>query len=244
MATEERDLTQEPVTVPPVAPGVVVAKDTRDIVTAVLDGLAALVTQQPGVVGGRPIVTVPEAAGFDATLVMPSEEPLDGFLAPGDGRLTPPAPGGSGGKRETTDEDWARAVRVATDAGFTGDALVTAVAVAATESVGFSDFEGDTHLMNETWGPSLSPWQIRSERGQTGTGGARDADALASDPWRKGAQSAWEISNGGKNWNPWTVFRTGSYRGNLPRARQAVEQFGARRAAEREGLETLRTGGR
>lgn len=265
MADEQTPETPEAETdsrfgIPPLASnGVVVADDTRALVTTVFDSLAGLIAQDPSVVGGRRILTqdtvtdqmeeLPEGVQIGEELWLPTTEgwePADEefFLPPGDGRLT--APGGDagvgpGGKREASPEDWDRAARALIAAGFSGEALVTALAVGATESIGFTDFEGDTHLMDSTWGPSLSPWQIRSAKAQTGTGGERDAEALVADPWKQGAESAYVISNGGKNFGPWTVYRKGTYRENLAKAKAIVQKFQATKARGGAALETLRT---
>ncbi|MBB5867361.1 hypothetical protein F4553_000740 [Allocatelliglobosispora scoriae] len=110
-------------------------------------------------------------------------------------------------------------------AGFRGDHLVTAVAVALAESGGRTDRPGDTGITNGTWGPSIGLWQIRSLHAQRGTGGQRDQLANA-DP-AVNARHAYQISHHGQSWSPWSAFTNGSYRQYLDRARTAARSAGS-----------------
>lgn len=103
----------------------------------------------------------------------------------------------------------AEIARVALDAGFKGDAAVKAVAVAIGESGGDTAARGDTTIQTGKWGPSIGLWQIRSLNSQRGTGGTRDEEANL-DPFVN-ARHAFEISNGGQNWQPWSVFTSGKW---------------------------------
>lgn len=109
----------------------------------------------------------------------------------------------------------------ASSAGLSGTALEIAVAIALGESGGKTDAVGDTALQNATWGPSIGLWQIRSLRAQSGTGQSRDASRL-KDP-KFNAQSMMEISGGGKNWKPWSVYTSGAYIRHLDAARKAAK---------------------
>lgn len=124
-------------------------------------------------------------------------------------------------------EDIARA---AYRAGFRGGSLVTAVAVAMGEGGGYdhknkrwvfkSDIQGDVGIQTAKWGPSVSPWQIRSVNAERGTGGHRDAAALTD--LDHAAEAAFAISNGGRNWKPWTVFTRGIHKSHTPTAQSVV----------------------
>lgn len=108
----------------------------------------------------------------------------------------------------------------AAHAGFSGPALVTAVAIAEAESGGNYPDPGDVNLQDSTWGPSIGPWQVRSLKAQLGTGGLRDALANA-DP-QTDANAAFSISGQGSNFGPWTTFTDGAYRSHLSEAQSAV----------------------
>jgi hypothetical protein len=119
--------------------------------------------------------------------------------------------------------DPVEAARYFYGAGFRGQALITMVATAIGESGLNPNARGDTTITNRTWGPSIGLSQIRSLNAQRGTGGSRDANRL-SDP-AFNAQAAFEISGGGRNFRPWTVFTSGKYRKHLQTASAAVSQM-------------------
>lgn len=98
---------------------------------------------------------------------------------------------------------------VAENAGFTGDDLVTAVAVALAESGGNPQAHGDTSLGSGTG--SFGLWQIYSDaHPEYGP----DFTALY-DP-QTNADAAYAIySAAGGKFTPWTTFKTGSYQGFL-----------------------------
>jgi hypothetical protein len=111
------------------------------------------------------------------------------------------------------------------NAGFRGDALTTAVAVALAESHGDTGIHGDVNLQTGTWGPSVGLWQIRSLNPGHGTAAEqalRNAAANA-DP-ATNARHAYAISRHGTNFRPWSTFTNGAYRGYLDRARTASRQ--------------------
>lgn len=110
--------------------------------------------------------------------------------------------------------------RVLAQAGFKGDALVTALAVAFGESGLDSGAAGDTTITGGGWGPSLGLMQIRSHS----EGGWRDASQLTDPVFN--ARAAYAISNGGTDFGPWTVWNEGIYKKYLDQAKKAVAQLG------------------
>jgi hypothetical protein len=109
-------------------------------------------------------------------------------------------------------------------AGFRGQALTTAVAVALAESGGRTRIRGDTTITDGTYGPSVGLWQIRSLWEDHGTGRQRDGQANL-DP-ATNARHAWQISHHGTSWHDWAAYTNGAYRAHLP-----VAQAAARHAA-------------
>ncbi|MEV6609882.1 hypothetical protein [Kutzneria sp. NPDC051319] len=110
-------------------------------------------------------------------------------------------------------------------AGFRGDSLTTAVAVALAESHGETGIHGDVNLQTGTWGPSVGLWQIRSLNPGHGTAAEqalRNAQANA-DP-ATNARHAYAISRQGNNFRPWSTYTNGAYRGYLNQARTASRQ--------------------
>ncbi|MEA2686148.1 MAG: hypothetical protein QOE93_1343 [Actinomycetota bacterium] len=89
-------------------------------------------------------------------------------------------------------------------AGFSGEALVTIVAIAKGESGFNARAMGDVGLQDDVWGPSVGLLQIRSLHEERGTGGIRDEIANL-DPAHNAA-AAFEISSHGQSFRPWSVF--------------------------------------
>ena len=116
------------------------------------------------------------------------------------------------------------AARAAYAAGFRGEQLVTAVAIAKGESGWNPRAVGDQQLAGGKWGPSIGLWQIRSLVADAGTGRERDGTRLYDPTFN--ARAAWTISSGGTNWRPWTVYATGAYRTHLEDARRAIASAG------------------
>jgi hypothetical protein len=109
------------------------------------------------------------------------------------------------------------------DAGFRGDALNTAVAVALAESGGDPSRLGDVGLENGTWGPSVGLWQIRSVNPGHGNATERaQRNAQANLDPATNAANAYAISHGGTNFGPWSTYTHGDYRRYLTRARTAA----------------------
>lgn len=95
-----------------------------------------------------------------------------------------------------------------------------AVAIAMAESGLNPNAEGDVTIQTSTWGPSVGLWQVRSLKADSGTGRTRDASRLKDPAFN--AKSMAEISNGGTNWSPWSVYTSGAYRSNLNPVASAV----------------------
>ena len=104
---------------------------------------------------------------------------------------------------------------VANSAGFTGDSLVTATAIALAESGGRTD------VVNYLGCVGL--WQIY-----------QSVHAKKYPHWttawlknpQNNAQAAYILSNGGKNWQPWEVYTNGMYKMHMVAAREAVSGGG------------------
>lgn len=100
-------------------------------------------------------------------------------------------------------------------AGFNPLAAVQMTAIGRAESGLRTDAVGDVGLQNQTWGPSVGLFQVRSLNAETGRGTSRDRAALLSSP-AKQARAAYEISNGGRNFTPWSTWTSGAAARNLP----------------------------
>lgn len=111
------------------------------------------------------------------------------------------------------------------DAGFRGNALTTATAVALAESHGDSGQVGDVGLQNNTWGPSVGLWQIRSLNPGHGTATeqAQRNQTANLDP-ATNAQNAYALSHQGGNFNPWSTYTSGAYQNFTNRASTAAGQ--------------------
>lgn len=112
------------------------------------------------------------------------------------------------------------------DAGFRGDALRDAVAIALAESRGDSDALGDLSLRNDTWGASVGLWQIRSLKAGHGNAAERvQRDHQANLDPATNARNAYAISREGENFRPWSTYTNGDYRQFQDRARTAAGQL-------------------
>lgn len=103
------------------------------------------------------------------------------------------------------------------------------------ESGGDPTAVGDVNLQTSKWGPSVGLWQVRSLRAETGTGQARDVNRLTDPTFN--ARSMVEISSGGTNWQPWSVYTSGKYEANISAALAAVGaiESGQKVAADDDG---------
>lgn len=111
--------------------------------------------------------------------------------------------------------------QAARSAGLSIPAATIATAIALAESSGDDQILGDTGIQTGEWGPSVGLWQIRTRKEQYGTGGDRDLLALRGNVGRQ-AQAMRNISAGGTNWAPWTVYTRGTYNQYLGQAQQAA----------------------
>ena len=118
--------------------------------------------------------------------------------------------------------------QVAWEAGFRGEDLVLAVAIAQGESGLRASAVGDESLVTGTWGPSIGLFQVRTLRDQEGTGGPRDIQQLADA--RFNARAAFEISNGGTDFTPWSVYNHDRYVPFIDDVRSVVRNLETRGA--------------
>lgn len=119
--------------------------------------------------------------------------------------------GGKAGAKKSGNDPWNRALVALQRAGFRGNALQVALAVGGAESVSYTDMTGDASL-----GGSYGPWQIHHPSHPE-----YDTNRLQSD-WTYAAKAAYQISDGGTDWGPWTTYNTGAYRGFMGRAAQVI----------------------
>lgn len=117
-------------------------------------------------------------------------------------------------------------VRFCVVAGFRGEALVTAVAVAQAESsfdataTNYSA-AGQRAANGDTWGPAVGLFQVRVLGNPTAASGLdrqRDFDSML-DPVNNAA-FAYALSKGGRDFNGWSAFTGGAYRTYLAAARE------------------------
>jgi hypothetical protein len=106
--------------------------------------------------------------------------------------------------------------------GFKGESLNIAQAVARGESGWRTDAKGDIDLQNEKWGPSIGLFQVRCLWSEVGKGTPRDCSRLTDPEFN--ARAAYEISSGGQNWQPWTVFKTGTYKKYLTDVTTSIQK--------------------
>lgn len=133
----------------------------------------------------------------------------------------------------------AEVFRLAVSAGLQPSDAVAATAIAWAESGLNPNAIGDTGLVDETWGPSVGLWQIRSLHAHEGTSQERDRLRLTEPAFNAEAMAV--ISNDGKKWTPWSVFKNGKYLEHLDAVREAIkeppmkfvnrEEWGARSAS-------------
>lgn len=104
------------------------------------------------------------------------------------------------------------AARVAYNAGFTGQSLVVAVAIAGAESRYNPNAIGDTTLVNSKWGPSLGFWQCRT---LVNPSAYSYPDTLRINPDlydpQKNANAAYAFSKQGQNFGPWSTYMSKAY---------------------------------
>lgn len=132
---------------------------------------------------------------------------------------------GRGGEQGIAGGSRAGFMRMLYEAGFRGDALKTAFAVAMAESGGRVDAVGDKSLVTRKWGPSYGPFQIRSlNNWKSYSNPWRDASRLKNPKYNLAA--ALEISKGGKNWEPWSVYKDGTFLNWMDDANRIAQKSG------------------
>lgn len=120
-------------------------------------------------------------------------------------------------------------VRALYNAGARGNQLLTLAAVTECESNRRIAAVGDQHLTDRTWGPSVSPWQIRTLKADTGRGTARDIEYAST--LEGGADAAVQVWNGrlAAGANPasaWTCWINGHHRSFVEPYRTIAEHYG------------------
>jgi peptidoglycan hydrolase CwlO-like protein len=103
---------------------------------------------------------------------------------------------------------------VAQKAGFSGENLVIAVAVAMTESGSNANSIGRLH----TYGL----WQVLSSAHPSLINPSNPDASRWYDPYVN-ASFAWKISSRGTTWTPWSVYKSRSYLRNMDKARAGVD---------------------
>lgn len=73
---------------------------------------------------------------------------------------------------------------------------------------------GQVNDEGETWGPSVTSWQIRTIDEHRGTGGMRDIEWLMQDV-HNGALAAYTIAQRPRKYDAWTTYRNGRYKAYL-----------------------------
>ena len=128
-----------------------------------------------------------------------------------------------------------RVAAVAWAAGFRGQALAIAVAIAGAESSWVADAEGDRYPINGCVCHSHGLWQIRScpkadPQVTYDTGGChppldRGDRAVLVDP-DANARAAWRLaSSGGGGFDEWSTYTSGAYTAWLPQAEAAAAAY-------------------
>jgi uncharacterized protein (DUF2345 family) len=102
--------------------------------------------------------------------------------------------------------------RCAYNAGFRGQSLITAVAIAGAESTWNPNATGDQSLTTAKWGPSLGFWQVRT---LVDPNAFSYPDTLRIDPAlydpQANANAAYVFSKQGQNFGPWSTYMSGAY---------------------------------
>lgn len=128
---------------------------------------------------------------------------------PGDARLNPFV------------QSRANVVRFCVAAGFRGESLVTAVAVAQAES-SFDATVTNYSAAGGIWGPAVGLFQVRvlvnPKAATNSLDRQRDFDSML-DPINNTA-FAYTLSKGGRDFTPWSAFTSGAYKKYLDAARK------------------------
>lgn len=208
---------------------------------------------EAGAVAAAPAVAGPQLAtggggpsisGVNFSIVAAAAASMGGgggglLSAPTEGAVAGAAGGGAPevGAGVLTFDD---AVRVAYHAGFRGNALQTMVAIARGES-GLNPRAHNPNPPDDSYGL----WQINmlgsmgpSRRQQWGL---QSNDELF-DP-NKNARAAFDLSGGGSNFRPWTVYTRGVYNQYMDEAKAAMTSTGLGDAVFDPGVSMMMSGG-
>lgn len=118
-------------------------------------------------------------------------------------------------------------------AGFDAAQATVMTAIALAESGGDDAALGDVGLQTDTWGPSYGLAQVRTLKAETGHGTIRDIAWLTGSDAHQ-AQAAYQISDAGHDFSPWSVYTSGKYRDYLGQA-QAAAGVAATPAGDKTG---------
>ena len=114
-------------------------------------------------------------------------------------------------------------------AGARGDQLIGLAALVEGESHKRTDAVGDEHLADDTWGPSVGPWQIRTVRADTGKGTVRDIRRVSTPEGNaEAAVALWDqsVARGKHGGQPWTAHLLGQDRPHIPYFRGLASELG------------------
>lgn len=89
--------------------------------------------------------------------------------------------------------------------GFSGDMVEQFAAISLAESGRQVSCVADEHLVDATWDVSYGVWAIRAVKAQQGTGQCRDIERLKKNDFHDQTICAFEISNQGRTFQPWSV---------------------------------------
>lgn len=115
----------------------------------------------------------------------------------------------------------AQLVQAASGAGFSGSALITAVAVSLAEDTSRTL---TAENINSDGSIDRGPWQINNVAHPNVTNSCAFDLTCA-------AQAAYTISSGGTDWSPWTTYTGGEYKQYLSQAQQAASSSSAASAS-------------
>lgn len=175
-------------------------------VLAIALGLPLLAVMQPLIAITGLSEATASAAAACGTIAAPGTA-----TPPGAGAVPAAGPAAGGGGALAPE----RIAQLAAHAGFTGEDVVTAVAVALAESGGRPGINNAGMNRNGTVDHGL--WQINSVHTATGFDVARAYDAAYNATWARRV-----FTNAGSRWTPWVTYNTGAYQDHLPAARQGA----------------------
>lgn len=107
---------------------------------------------------------------------------------------------------------WPQICDALSQAGFNSEQVHMMVAIGRAESGLRIDAVGDQALENAKWGPSVGLWQIRTLKVDPPP--CRDRTLLEGNLSHQ-AKCAYEISSGGQNYRPWSVYLSGAYKNHM-----------------------------